>query len=307
MKFSVPQFALLLLTAVSVSAAQSAVYAAETGAVRVLQFPDKQSFGTIRFHKSKRTPIAARGRVEIPADSPIELLVSYDGGHDLSPLRNLAPDAIHKLTLARLEINDNQLKDLENLTGLNELDLEETDIGNDGLRWLHKLTKLKHLRLKSTLVTGKGLVFLKPLTSLTDLSLSSNSIGDEGLENLVVLKNLKSLVLTRSQITDQGLKRLGTLEQVKRLEIEFNKLTDAGLASLVGWKNLRQLLLTDNRITVNCLKYLKQLPALDYVVYSPRNFSPKDLATLKTALPHCRFEDYVKDRDVQYDLFRPLR
>ncbi|RTL44500.1 MAG: hypothetical protein EKK48_04405 [Candidatus Melainabacteria bacterium] len=275
-------------------------------AVRVLQFPAKQSIGVLRINRSKGNTIQAKGRIEVPANANIELRLAYEAAHDLSPLKDLPPDGIQRLVLASLEVEDDQLKYIENLTGLEDIDVEETEIGDAGLRWLHKLTKLKNLRLKSTLVTGKGLVYLKPLVSLRNLSLSSNSIGDAGLENIVGLKNLKVLSLTRCQITDRGLQQIASLTQLEKLELEFNKITDSGIASLVGLKNLRELFLSDNLMTGNCIKYLKQLSNLEKLIYSSKNFKPNDVARLKAALPHCHVEEYLKDRNVQLDLFEPL-
>lgn len=274
--------------------------------VRVLQFPAQQSIGTIRIVKSKRDPMQAKGRVEVPANARVELSLAYEAAHDLSPLKNLPPDGIQRLVLASLEVQDDQLKYIENLTGLEDIDVEDTEIGDAGLRWLHKLTKLRNLRLKSTLVTGKGLVSLRPLVSLRSLSLSSNSIGDAGLEHLVGLKNLKVLSLTRCQITDRGLQQIALMPQLEKLEIEFNKVTNAGIASLVGLKNLRELFISDNLITSACIKSLKQLPALEKLVYSSKNFAPDDVAKLKAALPHCHVEEYLNNRHVQLDLFEPL-
>ncbi len=278
---------------------------ADSGA-RILQFPTNHSFGTIKIVRSKSTPLDAKGKVEIPAGALVELIVNFDATHDLSPLKNLPPDSIYKLSLKKLEIEDAQLKYLENLTGLVDLDLEETDVSDQGLRWLHKLNKLERLKLRASLVTGKGLVYLKPLSSLTDLSLANIAIGDEGLENLVGLKKLTGLTLSRAQMTDQGLKRIAPMSQLEKLDIEFNKISDAGIASLVGLKNLKELLLSDTLVTVNCIKYLKQFPALHQIIYSERNFNAQDAAKLSAALPRCHIEEYIKHRKVQFELFEPL-
>jgi hypothetical protein len=280
-------------------------FGADSGA-RILQFPTNHSFGTIKIMKFKIAPLDAKGKVEIPAGARVELIVDFDATHDLSPLKNLPPDALYKLTLKKLEIDDTQLKNLENLTGLVDLDLEETDVSDEGLRWFHKLNKLDRLKLRATLVTGKGLVHLKPLTSLSDLSIANDSIGDEGLENLVGLKKLTSLNLSRSRVTDQGLKRLAPMSQLHKLDIEFNKVTDSGIASLVSLKNLRELLLSDTLVTAGCIKYLQQLPSLIQVIYSEGNFNARDAAKLSAALPHCHVEEYVKHRKVQFELFEPL-
>ncbi|MBS1954205.1 MAG: hypothetical protein JST89_08465 [Cyanobacteria bacterium SZAS-4] len=276
------------------------------GGARTLKFPSDHSFGVIKIANFKSPNLIAKGAVEIPAGGLVDLIVDYGATHDLSPLRNLPPDSIYKLDLKNLEIENAQLKNIENLTGLKILDLEATDITDEGLRWLHKLDKLERLKLRTTLVTGRGITHLKPLTSLTFLSLASDPVGDDGLENLAALKNLTELELSRSRITDAGVKRIAPSSQLKSLDIEFNDITDNGIASLVGMKKLKTLLLSETKVSASCLKYLKQLPSLKQLVYSQKNFVGLDNAKLSAALPHCHVDEYLKHRNAQLELFEPL-
>lgn len=280
-------------------------YCAHVGG-RSLNFPSDHSFGVIKITNFKSPNLIAKGTVEIPAGALVNLIVDFGATHDLSPLKNLPPDSIYKLDLKNLEIENNQLKNIENLTGLKVLDLEATEITDDGLRWLHKLNKLERLKLRTTLVTGKGIIHLKPLTNLTFLSLASNSIGDDGLENLVGLKQLNELELSRGKITDVGLKRIAPMSQLKSLDVEFNSITDSGIASLVGMKKLKTLLLSETLVTASCIKYLKQLPSLAYLIYSQKNFPGLDNAKFSAALPHCHVNEYLKHRNPQLELFEPL-
>ncbi len=82
------------------------------------------------------------------------------------------------------QFTDATLKNLKDLTELEELDLGSTKITDAGLKNLEGLTRLRPLRLEFTEVTDAGLVHLKGLKQLRELLLSNTHVTNAGVREL---------------------------------------------------------------------------------------------------------------------------
>lgn len=274
----------------------------------VLNFPADHSIGIVRPFRSPGSfkHAQAKGQLVLPKVN-VELVLNYEAAFDLSPLRNIPANSLYKLNLSKLEIHDNQLKNIEHLTGLHSLSLKESDVTDQGLEFLRNMKKLSNLNLGATLVTSKGLSKLIALTGLEELYLDRTNVSDDGLQNLVQFKSLKVLSLAKTHISDRGLKALAPSPHLRTLDIEYNTgITDAGIANLKEMKNLTELQLANASVTGGCIKYLKLLPSLKSVIYSANNFTAKDLEELHKVMPHCRLVNYDQRTQVPAEMFAPL-
>jgi hypothetical protein len=93
---------------------------------------------------------------------------------------------------------------------LRRLDFSRSPVkpGDDDLRLLEELTGLRILNLSYTNVTDAGLVHLRHLKRLESLSLGNTRITDAGLVRLHGLKNLNLVYLTGTGATPQGIAEL---------------------------------------------------------------------------------------------------
>ena len=88
-----------------------------------------------------------------------------------------------------------------------KLDLTQTEINDEGLKHLDTLTGLQSLGLGDR-TTDAGLEHLKGLTPLHTLNLRATKVTDAGLAHLKGLPRLQSLDLLGTKVTDAGVKDL---------------------------------------------------------------------------------------------------
>jgi hypothetical protein len=212
----------------------------------------------------------------------------------LSPEATAPLNGLTNLKKIRFEAIQNEaLRGIKDLKGLEELQLFYTSVGDQGLAHLGGLQGLRSLNLSKTRVTDAGLQHLKTLPNLQELILSDNGgITGTGLKELIGLSNLKSLHLSDCKITDDGLKNLGALIQLKELTLGGNPITDAGTAPLKGLKNLKELTLTGAKISDDGAEELKK--ALPQTTIKDASGSEVSLAKETPARPKNAVEDLTK-------------
>jgi Leucine-rich repeat (LRR) protein len=76
------------------------------------------------------------------------------------------------------------------------------------LRFLQRLPQLEDLDICYSDITDSDLQYLKPLEGLVILNLDGNQITDGGLEYLKTLKQLRDLNLQNTKVTEEGVKKL---------------------------------------------------------------------------------------------------
>lgn len=93
------------------------------------------------------------------------------------------------------------LKDIPSLVDLNlgKLNLKDEDLKN-----IEGLKNLQRLHLENNPVTDAGLAHLKGLINLEYLNLYNTQVSDAGLENLNGMTNLSALYLWQSKVTREG-------------------------------------------------------------------------------------------------------
>jgi hypothetical protein len=97
------------------------------------------------------------------------------------------------------------LKDVPSLVDLN---LAKLNLKDDDLKNISNLSNLQRLHLENNPISDAALAHLKGLTNLEYLNLYNTQVGDEGLENLKVMNNLMALYLWQSKVTDEGAAKL---------------------------------------------------------------------------------------------------
>jgi Leucine-rich repeat (LRR) protein len=276
----------------------------------VLNFPTGYSIGTIIFNTDTgvKKQFPARGQMNVATGCTTKLVVNYQTGLNMSPLRAIAPDALQELDLSKLEFSSEQLRNIKHLTGLRKLDLGETDTDDNGLENLTSMQDLAILDLRATCITGKGVAVLSTLKSLNNLNLTSNNIGDPGAAALQALKGLRGLRIAQCRITDKGVASLALLDTLESIDLERNKnVTDNAVKSLTRLKHLWHLDLANTSFSAQSLKYLQQMPSLKVLIFSRNNIQPDELDEMQKKLPHCKLLSDTEYRSVNVNLFQPLK
>jgi beta-lactamase regulating signal transducer with metallopeptidase domain/Leucine-rich repeat (LRR) protein len=285
----------------------------EGTAGRIVRFPNDRSLGKLfvrdigphAFPSADWEPLAeARGTVHVSAGKQVRLDVSKEAAKDLSPLAQVAPDDLYYVMLWHTEaeddalrnlayltglqvldlryarITDEALKQLNALTSLNDLDLGETQIGDAGLANIRGMTSLEHLHLTRTWVTEAGLAHVANLHSLKSLSLFGTHMTDGGLAHLKDLTSLQYLNLWETDIGDEGLAYLSNLTSMEDLTLHGTKITDAGLAHLRRMRSLKSLRMDDTEISDAGLVHLKELESLETLYLGYEGITDAGLAHL---------------------------
>ena len=126
-----------------------------------------------------------------------------------------------------------ELKLLDSLTDLTQIDLGGTPLGPHRLEFLAGNKGLRHVRLLSCGIVDSDLQHVSGLTQLTTLDLVRNSLTDKGLKHLSGLKNLNFLDLQSNPgLSDNGLQSLFDLTKLTRLKLEMTSVTEAGVMTL---------------------------------------------------------------------------
>jgi hypothetical protein len=105
----------------------------------------------------------------------------------------------------RFESAEEDLKYLQQLSDLRELELSGPNVTDAGLTYISELLELQHLDLAEAAVSDAGLGYLARLRNLHYLSLRNTRVSDSGIKHLVGLEGLRELDLSETNVTDSGL------------------------------------------------------------------------------------------------------
>jgi len=179
---------------------------------------------------------------------------------------------------ARIQIRDNEIRQLTGWTKLRDLrcgqcglasanlsqfpklenlDLSDNPFTNKGMEGLAGLPGLRRLMLRDALVTDDGLKAIAGLTHLEELDLSGVRITDKGIESLRNLKAMRRLSLLGGDVSDAAMDVIAGMEHLEILNLYRTKVTNTGLAKLQNLKQLTVLDLRYSRVTSNGLESLR--------------------------------------------------
>jgi hypothetical protein len=180
------------------------------------------------------------------------------------------------------DANDETLKYVSLLARLKRLDLSHplafgVNITDEGLTNLEQLTDLEFLNLQTARVSDAGIVHLKGLVKLTSLGISLAHVTLAGLQELQPLTALTyigapaSLSLEYAQLfpnlevvydfgtKDAELVFLSGLPKLRELGVESAGVTDAGMVHVAALRTLNKLYLVDTNVSESAITSLKAI------------------------------------------------
>ena len=169
-----------------------------------------------------------------------------------------------------LKINDQGIKDINDIEGLRELtELEVLDLYSNEITEIKGLEKLIHL--ESLLLSANNISKIENLDNLKNLEsllLSANNISK--IENLDNLEKLWSLSLSDNMISK--IKNLNNLIAIEQLDLSGNRITK--IRKLDTLEKLSELDLTNNKIEV--IEGLENLKKLEIIYLKGNKLKPPD-------------------------------
>jgi internalin A len=284
---------------------------AEQAGSHIIHFPPDRSMGMLYILDADRVDTSsyddweplceAKGDVAVPAGKKLRLNLSKEAADDLSPLSTLRPDDLTMLYCFRVEIDDDQLRHVSHVTGLEEINLNGTNILGTGLKYFVKLKSLKGLSLNNTHVGDNELAYLSDLPSLKYINLLSTPTGDEGMEHVGKIKSLTGLTLSQG-VGNEGLRHLKGLTLLRWLSVRNQCITDEGLSYLAGLTKMETLYLRNTQISDEGLVYLRKMNQLKSLYLSGTRVTEKGLAHLNGLknLEHLTLPFAVTDVGLEY-------
>ncbi len=199
-------------------------------------------------------------------------------------LQNLVESQTLKQLRLPLDCGDEYLAPIGQLTSLEALDIARAEITNEGLKQIEGLKNLRSLKLISLDLENPDLSFLEEFSSLEQLWLWCES-SDEQLAHIAGLNHMKSLQLPYCmtaagfqhlanmpeltsividediELTEESLSVLSN-SRIERLHLKSDMASDDALRGLRDWTHLRQLTLSDP-VSDTGLSHIAGLTALE--------------------------------------------
>jgi hypothetical protein len=158
------------------------------GSSHTIKFPD-HSLGEVLVESNDDPDYwegigEARGLVDVPNGSNIQLEVRKEKPMHLVGLKELDPHALQSIDFSESAVEDEDLQYLLHFSRLHEIDLSHTAISDEGVEQLVKLHSLKKIWLDNTRITDAALEKLKGLQGLTKVSLTGTDIAESSIRDL---------------------------------------------------------------------------------------------------------------------------
>ncbi|UCD51641.1 MAG: hypothetical protein JSW27_03225, partial [Phycisphaerales bacterium] len=273
---------------------------------RRIEFPGDRSLGLLSIRDTGTKgwggwePFGeARGIVTVPAGKDLMLNVHAEGV-DLSPLANLAPEALDELNLTTPTLMDDDLRHVGHIRSLKRVSIrgshspDEGQFTGRGLAHLYRLSSLVELHIFRTDLDEAGMEQLASLKSLQRLFLWDNAkMTPAGLAHLKSLPTLRLLSFHQTPVRDEGVTQIRNLDSLEALHLEYADITAEGIQHLVGMTDLRQLSIYAE-VPGSALQPLSSLPHLEELTLAEIKMKDADIAMFK-AFPA------LKDLDLRLD------
>lgn len=163
---------------------------------------------------------------------------------------------ITALDLAGSHITDKSMPSVALQKGIHFITFDNTQITDVGIAYLRMLHDLLELHVDRTGLTDKGMAYIAEIKSLKNLSVRGNAITDDGVKAISGLR-LRSLFLSGTSVTDETLKVLSSMKDLQRLSFR-----------------------SCGKISGSGLKYLLELPTLQYLDFENCYLSPEGIESL---------------------------
>ena len=259
-----------------------------------------------RLVNGKERALAA-GRLAVPRNSAIELILLYDGLEHLDALDQFGQCLITNFSASKLEFDDAAMTHIKVFKHLDSLNLNETLVTDKSLPVIGCLVDLNALRLSSTDVTGEGFDALLNLKHLFNLNLYGTPLKKGSLAKLKPLfPQLYDLDLTGVNMQKSDAELLQYLSTIVNLDLHANgELDDSCVKYLSKLNTLQVLYITDTKITDKSLPVLAKLPKLKTLVVRPAKFWTPGQPHAKLR-PGLEIVDAVSRSRAPLEIFRPV-
>jgi len=200
-------------------------------------------YGSAKPTKSEIGAAAALTRLGVPlqhdARGVVRWIEATKGEMNDEAMRHLPElPGLEWLEIGGGGVSPSGIANLKNCRALRRLYLHDINLSGDALPWLSDLTKLEALSLQHTGVDGSILKNLKS-PDLVVLNLSGDKIGDADMDQIAAIKDLEVLALADTKISGAGIAKLEGMKRLNELNLMNCDVIDSDLESFLSMPNLR--------------------------------------------------------------------
>jgi hypothetical protein len=195
------------------------------------------------------------------------------------------PQGLFDITIVRLggkQFDEADLKNLQGLPKLRELELTSTSMTGSGFAHLVNLPSLVAVNISRSAMTDEGMFHVAKLPKLSNLSANEIRFGDTGVEHLAGHPTLKTLALSGANITDGCVVHIKQIPKLDNLSFHNALITDAALVHLAEMTSLTRINLQNTKITDVGLMHLAKREGLTYLDVRSTKVTDTGLMHLKS-------------------------
>ncbi len=271
------------------SARQMFSSAYEGDKVSTFSFPDKFSVGKITFN-GQPEGCDAKGIIQNPSHA----YVGFEGGAAVlgypELLKRFRAQDLIKLKVSEMPRRNPKLaQSIAHLVSLTTLELPSTYLNNYDLKYLEKLTKLGDLNLDSCSITGEALAQSSLLNHVFLLHIYGTKDVSAVLATLLRKNIVKGLVLGDCKLTDDDILKISHMSHLERLYIIKTNLSDGQLQKFLSLKNLDYLNIDGcDRLTAASLPTLQKFKKLHSLILPDELDTDEYRDMLQKSLPYLK-------------------
>jgi hypothetical protein len=252
-----------------------------------------------------RRKITARGKIQLPIDCNVTILLLYDGVEHLQTLSQLNPAQVIQINAASLDLDDAQFAFFKRFPAIVRINLDSTMVTDKSMPVIGTFKSLSDLRLSKIDVTGSGFDALNGL-GLKILELNGSNLKEGNLQKIKSLPGtLYSLNCSRTHIGNADMAFIGKCQKLTSLNLDGDKkITDACIEDIAKLKLLDYLNIADTGMTEKSLPILAKMPNLKHLVVRNSTFWKEGSG--KSPLSTLKISDSVAVSRTPVDVFTPL-
>jgi Leucine-rich repeat (LRR) protein len=193
------------------------------------------------------------------------------------------------------QISNDSLKLLHAFPNLEGLSVLDSVVDDEGLRHIGGLEGLQRLWIIGSRIKGPGLGWIAKLPELTLLNLGKAPVNDSHLAALTQLKKLNNLTIGSASVTDAGVEYLSEIQQLQYLAIDGTAISGDALGLLQSNESLRGLSLGAEQLTSSGIEQLKRLQHLEELWVNKYELDLALKKSLSAARPDLRINEISFD------------
>lgn len=254
------------------------------------QFPEKFSIGTLIDSRNPNRKFEAKGAQSFSATASLRFVANELLGKYPQLLRYFRPTDLVQLKIPKAaERSDELIANIALLKRLASLELADCRLEDSDIKTLEALVNLRNLNISRCPIAGDALASSTLLPQLSDIDIER--MKNAGLVIHSLGSTTRKLCLNDCVLSAADLEKLANLPNLADLSLKGCNISDQDLSILAGMDKLISLNIEDcSQLTANSVPTIKTFKHLFVLYPSPRLKNATVTQILKSALPELKVQ-----------------